>query len=425
MLQTIKKKINGLSQGKKSVLTLVGGTTIAQGLNFLFSPIQTRLFSPEVFGALSVFTSITGILSVIVCFRYELAIVLPKDDDEGFALLKLSFIFAAFVSLFSLVLFGARSEAIYKLFGASSLQTYWYYVPITLLLTGLIQASNYWLTRKRQFKVLSYNKVVPVLVLNVVSISLGFLGNVGLGARLFAVFVSNIANIAILATVIIPEFKSNNIRKLYKKTNIILNYKNFLLYDIWGALINTLSWMIVPILMNMYYGSAAAGQYAIGLRVIQIPASLIGAAITQVFFKNASEKKYEKFLYRYSLNIIKKLLIYTAPIVIFILLFGKPLFRVVFGTRWEVAGVYSQILAPWALLWFCASPIHLLFTITQKQSLYFVFSILNLGTRFLSLYLGKLISSDMWGIAFFSLSGFIVYGISMLLALNEAKKVMV
>ena len=80
----IKHKLNGLSSDRKSILTLVGGTTVAQFFNFIFSPIQTRLFSPEVFGELSIFTSITSIVAVIVCLRFELAIVLPKDDEEGF-----------------------------------------------------------------------------------------------------------------------------------------------------------------------------------------------------------------------------------------------------------------------------------------------------------------------------------------------------
>ncbi len=422
-LKPIKKRIALLSSDKKSVLSLVGATTIAQGLNFLFAPIQTRLFSPEVFGELAVFTSITGIVGVIVCLRYELAIVLPKDDDEGFSLLKLSWFFAGMVSLAALVVFGLWGKQIYAWFKAPNLARFWYYVPITLLFTGVIQAANYWLTRKRQFKVLSYNKVLPVLAANAVSIGLGFLGDRALGARLFAVLASNIVNIAVLASVLIPDSKIKR-EKSFKKTELIGKYKNFLVYDIWGALINNLSWMIVPILMNTYYGSFAAGQYSIGMRIIQLPASLIGASICQVFLKNASEKKHSAKLYLYSVSIIKKLLLYTSPLLLIIALFGKFIFRFAFGNQWEVAGTYSQILAPWALLWFIASPMHSLFTIVQKQNLYLVFSITNLFTRFFSLAAGKYLfrNNDIMGIILFSFSGFIVYGISLIMAFSIAKK---
>lgn len=420
MLETIKTRIKSLSGDKRSVLALVGGTTLAQALSFLFSPIQTRLFSPEVFGELSVFTSITGIVGVIICLRYELAIVLPKDDDEGFALLKLSWLFAAIVAGASLIVFGFWGTQIYTRFNAPALARYWYYVPITLMLTGIIQAANYWLTRRRQFTVLSYNKVLPVLAVNLVSIGLGFAGNRELGARLFSTLVGSIVNIAVLAWVLVPDMRAKR-EQHYRKTELIGKYKNFLVYDIWGALINNLSWMIVPILMNSYYGSYSAGQYSIGLRVIQIPASIIGASIYQVFLKNASEKRYTKNLYPYVIVIARKLFIYTIPFAILLMIFGKYIFTIVFGPQWKLAGIYTQILSPWAVVWFVSSPISAIYTIMQKQNVSFITSSLNLITRFLSLWLGKYIGSDVLGIVLFSISGFIVNGLSLYFCIRLAK----
>jgi O-antigen/teichoic acid export membrane protein len=421
VLEAIKARLKSISGDKKSVLALVGGTTLAQALSFLFSPIQTRLFSPEVFGELSVFTSITGIVGIIICLRYELAIVLPKDDDEGFALLKLSWLFAAIIAGISLIVFGLWGKQIYTRFNAPALARYWYYVPITLLLTGIIQAANYWLIRRRQFTVLSYNKVLPVLAVNLVSIGLGFAGNRALGARLFSILVGNIVNIAVLVSVLVPDMKAKRLQQ-YKKIELVGKYKNFLVYDIWGALINNLSWMIVPILMNSYYGSFAAGQYSIGLRVIQIPASLIGASIYQVFLKNASEKRYKKELYAYAKSVSKRLFFYTVAFAILLLISGKALFIFVFGSKWDVAGQYTQILAPWAIVWFVASPISSIYTVLQKQNISLITSILNLVTRFLSLFLGKLLNSDIYGIILFSISGFFVNGLSLYFCFKLAKR---
>ena len=420
MLEAIKARLKSISGDKKSVLALVGGTTLAQALNFLFSPIQTRLFSPEVFGELSVFTSITGIVGIIICLRYELAIVLPKDDDEGFALLKLSWLFAAIIAGISLIVFGFWGKQIYTRFNAPALVRYWYYVPITLLLTGIIQAANYWLTRRRQFMVLSYNKVLPVLAVNLVSIGLGFAGNRALGARLFSTLIGNIVNIVVLASVLVPDMKVKR-EQQYRKRELVGKYKNFLVYDIWSALINNLSWMIVPILMNSYYGSFAAGQYAIGLRVIQLPVSIIGASIGQVFIKTANEKKYTKNLYHYSLKVIKKLFVYTAPFGLILIVFGRNIFSVVFGSQWELAGIYSQILAPWAIVWFISSPISAIYAILQKQNISLITSSLNLISRIFSLYLGKYFNNDIIGILLFSSSGIIINSISLYLCIILSK----
>jgi len=420
--EALAKRRKSLSSDSKSVLTLIGGTTIAQALNFIFSPITTRLFSPEVFGDLSVFTSITGIIGIIICLRYELAIVLPQDDDEGFSLLKLCLIFATIISILAGIIFLFAGNAIYVSFGAPNLVQYWYYVPISLFLTGIIQACNYWLTRTRQFVVLSWNKVIPVIVVNVVSIGLGLLGNRALGARLFAIFLSNIANIAVLAKAVAPEFISKKHATQSNYQQLIKKYKNFLIYDIWGALLNNLSWMIVPILMNAYYGSNAAGQYSIGMRVIQIPASLIGASITQVFLKNAVDEKYKKKLYPYTVNLAKKLFIITLPIALFFLFLGKEVFKVLFGQKWGLAGQYMQILSIWSIVWFISSPISSIYTIVQKQNISLITSTLNLVTRVLSLYLGRLLNSDLIGIMLFAFSGLIVNSLSIYFCLQIAKK---
>ena len=73
------------------VLKLVTGTTFAQIIAVLASPLLTRLYGPEAFGFLALSTSIiTSIIRVVACMRYELAIMLPKTDEEAANLLGLS-----------------------------------------------------------------------------------------------------------------------------------------------------------------------------------------------------------------------------------------------------------------------------------------------------------------------------------------------
>ena len=80
------------------VLKLVTGTTIAQVITILAAPAITRLYSPEAFEILAIFTSITSILGVIACLRYEMAIMLPKTNEEAANLLGLCLLCVAVVS---------------------------------------------------------------------------------------------------------------------------------------------------------------------------------------------------------------------------------------------------------------------------------------------------------------------------------------
>jgi lipopolysaccharide exporter len=80
------------------VFKLVTGTTLAQAVAVLASPLLTRLYGPEAFGFLALFISITSILGVVACMRYELAIMLPQDDREAANLLALSLLSTVIVS---------------------------------------------------------------------------------------------------------------------------------------------------------------------------------------------------------------------------------------------------------------------------------------------------------------------------------------
>jgi lipopolysaccharide exporter len=419
--ETSKVNTHSLSD-KRSVLTLISGAAIGQLINVLFIPITTRLFSPEVFGALSVFSSITGIVSIVVCLRYELGIIIPKEESEAFSILLLSVFFAVMVSGISFIVFLFFGKDIYSLFNAPQLTQFWYFVPLFLLLAGISQASSLWLTRKKKYRILSFCKVIPVLVTNLFSVGFGLLGDKNIETRLLALVLGSLSNVLLALPELIIVLKSRE--KAFPEEPIVLvkRYKSFLLFDVWGALLNNMSWMIIPIFMNSFFSSSTAGYYSISMRVVQLPASIIGYSITQIFLKNSSEKMYSGKLYNYSWATMKKLCIYSFPFALVILFFGNTAFSIVFGPEWSMGGVYSQILAPWSLVWFCASPMHSIFTITQKQSVYLIFSIVNLATRVGSMVIGGIYGNAILGLCIFSCSGCLVYGASIFISMKIAKK---
>ena len=74
----------------KSLITLLTGTTLAQGITLLISPILSRLFTPHDFGVFGTFLSIVSAIALIASLRYEIAIVLPKKEDVAINLLALA-----------------------------------------------------------------------------------------------------------------------------------------------------------------------------------------------------------------------------------------------------------------------------------------------------------------------------------------------
>jgi O-antigen/teichoic acid export membrane protein len=83
-------KLKPKSEFAKNVLTLMTGTTIAQAIPIAISPILTRIYTPEDFGVFALYMSLASIISVVATGRYELAIMLPKKDDDAINIVALS-----------------------------------------------------------------------------------------------------------------------------------------------------------------------------------------------------------------------------------------------------------------------------------------------------------------------------------------------
>lgn len=63
---------------------------MAQVLGIISAPILTRIYHPSDFGALQVFISVMALMMVAATGRYEIALLLPEDDQSAIDLLVLS-----------------------------------------------------------------------------------------------------------------------------------------------------------------------------------------------------------------------------------------------------------------------------------------------------------------------------------------------
>ena len=129
-------------------------------------------------------------------------------------------------------------------------------------------------------------------------------------------------------------------------------YSNFPKYQVMGSLVNTLSWQIPIFLLSYYFSTTIVGYYSLGWMVVTMPMTLIGAAISQVFFQRAAMVKHEGslsliFLETYSLLI--KISLFPLLLLAFI---GNDLFVLIFGPAWGQAGYFIQILSVFAIAYF-------------------------------------------------------------------------
>jgi O-antigen/teichoic acid export membrane protein len=68
-----------------NVLKLLTSKIASQAVTFVTAPIIARIFLPEHFGTVQLFSSISGVIVVISCLCYELSIPLGRDKNEVMA----------------------------------------------------------------------------------------------------------------------------------------------------------------------------------------------------------------------------------------------------------------------------------------------------------------------------------------------------
>ena len=391
MLRRLKDKINSffeLGSFRKNVVILAGGTAFGYAVALLASPILTRLYLPEAFGTLAVYVALVGIFGNVISLRYPLAIPLPVEENDAFALLIISLVVTFFLSLFVfllVILFGAH---IVKISGLEGLSGFLWLVPFGVFGMGLYQSFNYWAIRTADFNKISKTKIIQSSGMVAIQLLFGILKPGALGLIAGDVFgrVGGSGNLAIHAFAgkrkVLAGFSVQHLLYLVRR------YKRFPLISSGSAFLNGAGLYITPILLASLYGVKVAGLFALSQRIVGLPMVLAGQSVSQVFLGEFAKRKYsdrETLLQLYQSMAIKLLAFGVIPIVLLSFL-GPFGFSKIFGFEWAEAGTYTQILAVMFLAQFVVVPLSQTLNVLEKQNIQIWWDLSRLLLVCLSLY---------------------------------------
>ena len=358
------------SEFKRNVLTLFTGTVIAQAIPIAISPILTRLYSPEEFGLFALYMGLAAVLSVIVTGRYDLAVMLPKDDDAAANLVILSLVISVIVSLLTLGVIFLTSSNIASVLGKPEIEKWLFLLPITIFLIGIYQSLNSWNNRKKRYATLAKNRIYQSSSISLAQVSGGLISGSGF-LLIIGDLIGKIISTFILAfkTWKLDSSKFLNTKKS-KKWTLAKRYKKFPIFDTGATLANVSAYQMQNILFPIFYGLASAGFYFLVIRVLQAPLSLISASLTDVYKQKLTDPKTtDDDLKRYYKKMFVFLFSTGLPLLVVFMLIGKTLFSLVFGSEWRVAGEYAIILAPMFFIRFIASPLSYFLYLKEKQDI--------------------------------------------------------
>ncbi|MBP5470302.1 MAG: oligosaccharide flippase family protein, partial [Candidatus Riflebacteria bacterium] len=249
--QTLKKNNTSF---KGDVFRLVGGTVIAQIIGVITVPIISRFFGPEAYGTAALFTSITGVIAVVCCWRYELAIVIPEKDEEAASVFFVSLFATLITTILTVIITAFYVEPLFKLLKSENLLPYKWFIPVFVLLHGIYTTFNYWNSRTKRFSRVALAGVLNSTLTRVINIISG-------GAMISAYTVGQAVATSTIGLQILKQdssFLKSNF-KFSEQFKVLDKYKKFPLLGIWCGFLNTLSSDLPPLLLTYFFNSIIVG----------------------------------------------------------------------------------------------------------------------------------------------------------------------
>ncbi|WP_181880959.1 lipopolysaccharide biosynthesis protein [Crenobacter cavernae] len=386
----------------RNIATLAGGAALAQFLPLIASPLLTRLYTPADFGLLSVYAAWLSALAVISTGRYELAIVLPSCDRRSANLFGVSLAIAAsLAALLGLVLWPAPGFWAH-LMREPALAPWLWLLPLTVGLAGFTQAYTQWNNRRQRYRANAGGRIAQAVGMTALQLGLAGLGAGGLLIGQTAGFAASLVAQA-LPDLLTGAAWRRDVDVAGMK-QVAREYAEFPRVNAVNALVGAAQDTLTMTLLLAMSGSATVGFYGLMMRVLKLPAALVGQAVAQVAYRDlAAAHAAGEPLAPQIRKLFVLLTLLALPGAIVMAAFGPALFALVFGEGWREAGEYARALSPYMLCHFVASPLGMVPLVIRRQKAALAFTVVGNGLFLVVLWSGLAsgwpLASTLWALS--------------------------
>ena len=375
------------SEYLQNISIVAAGSIFAQLVGVILAPSISRLYGPDAFGEFSLFLSIVTILEVVVCLKYDMAIVLPQDDETAGKLFWLSlYITLMMMTITFLVIIAFDLNDRYSL------------LPLTIGGISFVNIANTWNVRKKKFKYYTVIQAIVVLLNNVLAFLYGFFQQ-GDVRYLILSYTISYMSMGFVALCIVLKNDSRCLFSTISKMDFVSNvlkYRRFALYNSPASLLNIVSQRLPAFFFPQNFGFVSLGYYELVYRMLKLPTQVVGNAVKNVFFQKTSEEYNVCGSFQQTLKRNIRGLLYISFFPLLLIATVSPLlFGFVFGSEWKDAGIYVTILVPWILIAFIVTPLSSALSVTANDKLFFTIQVISLLLRIGAIGVGCLLLHDL------------------------------
>lgn len=367
------------------------GNIIAQAIGFLFTPFVARIYGPESYGVFSVFIATVNNIAIISTLQYPSGYVAAENDSEFFRILKITFIALISTTVMCCVVIWFWGNQLISFFNVNELASYLFWIPIYLLLMGADNILLGWNIRLKQFKRGAFAKIFSTTLSRGTAVLFGLLALPSATGLIFSnLLVYPIEGISKLSKAIRQSLGSPGSSTIQELKSTFLKFKGYALYVTPGIFIVNTAGLLPIYYFSHAFGKAVVGQYALSNGIVNVPLALIVNSSLTVFLQKAAEtlQNNKDEARDVTLSLYKKLFLLCFPALVLLAISSKFIFTLVFGSQWELAGVFASFLCVPAVLQVVQSPLAVMFRLTNKEHINLSINLVFLGIKFLGLWIG-------------------------------------
>lgn len=405
----------------RSVSMLVGGTAFAQLLAIVATPILTRLYTPDEFGVLGVYSAFLTILIVVASLRYEVAIPLPRSNCLAVNVLGVSLICVTGITIFISFAVLLWKDYLAQLTKTPQLESYLWLLPIGVALGGVYGVFQFWAIRQKAFSRIARTRIAQSLFGTGTQVLIGF-GMGGAIGLILGQVINQVVGIFELIRRALQDdsttFRKINARRMRCAA---VKYDRFPKFSSIEALTNA-GGVHFPVLVIASFlgGSKDVGFLMVAMRIMQAPLGVMGSAISQVYYSNAVDEKRKGTLGGFTERTVVGLAKIGIGPLVFAGIVAPLVVPIIFGEAWVRVGYLIRWMVPWFVFQYLSAPVAMAMHVTSSQRAAMHLQIFGLVFRVLSIFICYKLGFINFIVECYVLSGFVFYSICLLVILRVA-----
>lgn len=344
-------------------MAITSGTLLGQLIVALATPVLSRMYPPEAFGAFSTILAIASAIGPAAALKFDSAILLPEEEKDARGVLGLS--------LTSTLLVSALTGLAALVFGPIMFAGAWAMVPLaplwifglvltTGLFTSLVQAA----LRAKSYGLVGWRSTIQSVGITIGQLGFGLLSPSATGL-LGGALLGRLLGFGALYRALKPLLSERGgatqrvlFRRYWRSPAILAP----------SALLNALGSQLPLVIVAAWFGTAEAGQLGMAQRLVFLPAALLGAALAQVFGAEIADRLRNRTGSSRGLYLRATLRIsaVAVPMCIAILVASPWLLPWLLGADWRQSGQLAQAMAISASVGLVVSPLSAVYAVHQS-----------------------------------------------------------